>query len=194
MKKVINDKKTDKKSLPNVKNEINFEPETNDLDDNDLEESILHWIVEGDYSDFDEPDIKPIIDEIKEDITHTQRLKKRMTMKRHKSKLKIARRRASKRRANLGTIKKRARRQAISNIKKIITKGKNLKKSSASEKNRVERMVKRREPLVKRGARKLIRTKRSDERRRLQKNSVEMTGNTLNEVFDVFYNTLKKDS
>jgi hypothetical protein len=181
------DKKA-KKSPEKAKNNIDFEPETDDS----LEEAI-EYVLEGDLSDAEEVHIVSILEELKEALSVTQRMKKRMVMKRYRSKIKVGRKRAMKRRANRKTLQKRAKRQAIGNVKKFLSKGRNLKKASASEKNRIERLVNRRKKLVDRMSRKLINKKREAERKRFQKNSVEMTGNTLTETFNTFYNTFIKE-
>lgn len=183
----------DNKKLSKTKTNVDLEPET---EEDNISESqyIEFYVLEEDTSDIENPDIKAILDELKETLSHTQRIKKKMVMKKYKNKLKIARKKASRRRANLKVIKKRARRQAISNVKKMVTKGKNMKKASASEKSRIERIVKRRKTLVDRSARKLIKHKRAADTKKLQKSSYEMSGQTLNEIFSSYYDTIKKDN
>jgi hypothetical protein len=192
-KKPKSDVNKGKKKVPEkAKNEINFEPETEE-DMMSEDEIIIAMVLEGDFSDIEEDHIKPILEELKEALSVTQRMKKRMVMKRYKSKIKIGRKRSMKRRANRKTLQKRAKRQAIGNVKKFLSKGRNLKKASASEKNRLERMVKGRKKLIDRMSRKLVNKKREAERKRFQKNSFEMSGTTLTETFDAFYNTLTKE-
>jgi len=180
------------KAPEKTKNEIDFEPETDDTLDED--QMILDIVLEGDYSDVEEPYMKEILEELQEALSVTQRMKKRMVMKRYKSKIKIGRKRAMKRRANRSVLKKRAKRQAIGNVKKFLSKGRDMKKASASEKSRLERLVKRKKKLIDRMSRKLVNKKRETERKRFQRNSVEMTGNMLSETFDIFYNTHTKEN
>jgi hypothetical protein len=192
MKKKTEEEDKKKASKSKVNNTVDLEPET---EDEISEEAFIEmYVLDEDTSDVNEPEISSILNELKEALSHTQRIKKKMVMKKYKNKLKIARKRSSRRRANLKVIKKRARRQAISNVKKMVTKGKNMKKASASEKSRVERIVKRRKVLVDRGARKLIKHKRSADTKRLQKSSYEMSGPTLNEIFSAYYDSIKKDN
>lgn len=190
------EEKTSKKKAPDkVKDKIDFEPETNDTDAQDVheQEMILDFVLEEDRSDLEEEHIQEILNSLNEELSKAQRVKKGLIMKRYKSKIKNSRKRQMKRRANIKVLQKRAKRQAISNMKKIIAKGRDLNKASASEKNRIERLVKRRKKLVDRMSKRLVNSKRSQDAKRLQRNSVEMTGNSLVETFDIFYNTLKKE-
>lgn len=104
-----------------------------------------------------------------EALTTAQRNKRKMIMRRYKSKLKIARKRSMRIRANAATIQKRARRQAIQNMKRKLAGGRNPSSLSVSEKNRVEKMTKKRASAVNRATRKLTRDKKTAERIRLQK-------------------------
>ncbi|PCJ96832.1 MAG: hypothetical protein COA52_01075 [Hyphomicrobiales bacterium] len=176
-KKLKKDKK-DNKIPEKAKNSIDFTPTTD-------EQSIVEYALDGDLSDMNEH--IEALKELLEDLSVTQRLKKKRVMKKFKAKIKVARRKSMRRRANTKTINKRARRQAISNVKKFLTKGKSLKNASASEKNRIERMVKKRKGLIDRSARKLRIGTRKKERARFQKSDVTFTGNELVETFDVFY-------
>jgi len=190
MKKLDKDEKVDdKKKLSKAKNEIDFEPETKD----DVAESEMYvmYVMEGDLSDIDEH--ADLLTAMHEALSVTQRLKKRQVMRRFKGKMKTARKRSRKRKANLKVIKKRARRQAITNVKKILSKGRNLKKASASEKNRIERMAKRRGAFVNRLSKRLVIQKRRDETKRFQKNSESFSGDNLMETFNTLYDNLNKE-
>lgn len=182
------DDKKNKKAPPKAKNEIDLEPETTDDNGQKIAEE---YVLEGDFSDINE--LEDILKSMHEDLSVAQRLQKRRVMKRYKSKIKIARKRAMKRKANRKVLTKRARRQAVTNVKKFIAKGRNLKDASASEKNRIERMVKRRKNMVTRLTRRLINTKRADERKRFQKSSQDFHGQELVEIFNTLYNTVTEE-
>jgi hypothetical protein len=111
------------------------------------------------------------------ELTISQRLRKRSTMRKIRSKLKVGRRRAMARRANLQTINKRARKQAISAIKTRFGGGKRVADMSAGEKNRVERIVKQRKAAVVRLAKRMIMKVRKTERDRFG-------GKSKNEEFE----------
>lgn len=130
----------------------------------------------GDDSDFEthqelfEAYLEEIFDdELNEALTTSQRMKRRMIMRRYKSKLKLARRRSMRIRATGDRIQRRARRQAVNNMKRRIAGGRNPTSLSPSEKNRIERMTKKRGAAVSRQTRKLVRDKKQQERVRLQR-------------------------
>jgi len=160
---------------------VDFEPA--------ITEDVLFYVMEGDLSDVDE--FKDILEELakelseEEDLTEalsvSQRLRRRAIMRRSRSRIKLGRRRAMMRRATTQRIQKRARRSAISMMKKRFAGGRNPGNLPYSERARVERMVARRKPAVNRLSRRLVRSKREQERKRFQKNSFEMSGNILNE-------------
>lgn len=102
-----------------------------------------------------------------EGLTVTQRVRKGNVMRRYQGKLKTAKRRAMKRRAAMGVIRKRARRGAVGDVKKKFARGRNLSDLSYGERNRVEAMVKRRKSLVDRIARRKINDKRIEDASRL---------------------------
>ncbi len=130
-------------------------------------------LVEGDYTDLEEHTelleamLAEIID-LGEDLTAAQRAKKKLLMRRYKSKIKIGRRRSMRRRATTQKITQRARKSAVNNWKRRFAGGRNPQSLSVAEKNRVERMVRQRKNAIARSARKLIRSKRELERKRLQ--------------------------
>jgi hypothetical protein len=126
------------------------------------------------------------------ELTLAQRIKKKQVFRKNKAKIKLGRKRASRKRANTDKIKQRARRQAIKNVKKIIARGKNLNKASASEKTRIERLVKKRKNIVNRATRKLIPQKRKQDRERLS-NSVELSGSQLFETLNILNDSIIKE-
>lgn len=108
-----------------------------------------------------------ITDLNEEGLSVTQRVRKGNVMRRYEGKLQVAKRRAMKRRAALGVIRKRARRGAVNDVKKKFARGRNLSDLSYGERNRVEAMVKRRKSLVDRIARRKINDKRIEDANRL---------------------------
>lgn len=132
-----------------------------DLSDIDLYEHLITEIVEADQQD------------LAEGLNASQRIRKGNVMRRNKVRLQIARRRSLRRRATTKTIQKRAHRSAVSALKSRFTQGRAVGSLSVAEKNRVERIVKRRKVAVQRMSRKLVRTARATERKRLN-NSFEM--------------------
>jgi hypothetical protein len=127
-----------------------------------------------------------------EELTYAQRLKKKQTLRKNKTKLKRGRKIASRRRANSAKIKQRAKRQAIKNVKKMIAKGRDLNKASASEKTRIEKIVKKRKALVNRAARRLVPTKRKQDQQKLT-NSVSFSNMELIETLNILNDSINKD-
>lgn len=146
-----------------------------------LDLETLNEMFSGDLSDIDEYDLT----EITEAISLASRYKKRITIRRYKNKIAVSRRRALKRRAPQRTIQRRARRMAVSQMKRKFAQGRPTKSLSFSERSRIESMVKRRRPAVGRLQRKLVRTARSNETRRLH-NSLEVEFSNVNMLFEVF--------
>lgn len=147
---------------------VDFEPVLKEM----LGEAVEEFL-EGDFTDLEEHTelLEEFINEfqlIGEDLSAAQRTKKRLMFRRYKSKIKIARARSMKRRATTKKITHRARTSAILNMKRRFAGGRNPAGLSVSEKNRVERMVKRRKNAITRSTRKLVRVKRQLERQRLQ--------------------------
>ena len=165
--------------------QVDFEPEFNtskdklkneendklDPDDNGLDET-LAFILDYDM-ELDE-EVESIIKEFYEEInqldealTIGQRVKKRQVMRRYRSRIQISRKRSLRRRATAGTLQKRARRSAISMVKKKYANKRPLNTLSYSERGRLERIVKSRKGAVARSTRRLVRVKRQQERQRL---------------------------
>lgn len=177
------DEKT-KKAPEAANNTVDLTPE---IDESQVTEELL----DGDLSDLEEhaENIRLCL----EDLNAAQRNQKKLVMRRYKSKIKNARKRALARRATTGVAKQRARRMAISSVKQKMYKGGNYQKAPASEKNRIERVVRRRKAIIDRLSNKLIRNVRANERKRLQNNSVELTGSQLTEFFNTVYDVVEKD-
>ena len=80
--------------------------------------------------------------EVDEELSAGDRKKKGMMMRRMKGKLKLGRKKAARRTASSDTIKKRARRNAISALSKKLS-GKSKSDMSVSQKKSIEKRVKR---------------------------------------------------
>ena len=141
---------------------VELEPDLKPFEDE------INEIFDGDFSDLVEHHI--LIEEfIHEALSATQRYKRKAAMRRIKTKLQMARKRALKRRASTDVINRRARKAAISTIKRRLSGGIPSNSLSASEKSRIERMVSKRKSSVARLTRKLVKNKRAAERARLRK-------------------------
>lgn len=80
---------------------------------------------------------------IDEELSASDRRKKGRTMKRMKSKLKIARKKSARRTADMDTLKKRAKRGARSDMAKKFSGGKSKADMSLSQRKNVERRLDR---------------------------------------------------
>lgn len=145
---------------------VDFEPEITNED--------LEYMFEGDYSDLG--DFEELIEEyfrevadLGEGLSISSRLKKRATMRRIRSRINVGRKRALRRRATTKKIYGRAKRTAIQKMKTRFAGGRSVNSLTYSEKDRIERMVKRRRNAVTRSARRMIRSKRQLEQKRLQR-------------------------
>lgn len=107
---------------------------------------------------------------IEEDISPAERLKRRLRMKRNRIKLKIARKRALRKPANIKTLQKRARNAARRSIQKRLLKSRSKRNLSAAAKNSLEKRIASRPALIKAMTRKLLPgTRRRDISRRRNK-------------------------
>lgn len=104
-----------------------------------------------------------------ETLSYQGRMKRRMTMRRFRSRIKNARSRAVRRRATTSQISRRARRTAISRLKTRFAAGRSISSLGHSEKSRLERMVSARKPSVNRMSNRLRREKRVLDSYRLRK-------------------------
>jgi hypothetical protein len=101
-----------------------------------------------------------------EELTPQQRLKRRQIMKRLKSRIKIGRIRASKRRASFAVLKARANRAARALIAKRLLGGKSKSEVSFSARSRVEKALASRKNLISSMASKLLPQIRAREAKR----------------------------
>lgn len=94
------------------------------------------------------------------------RIKRRQQIRRYKARMQIARKRQLRRRASNAVITRRARRGAVAAVKRKLAGGRASSSLTYSERARVERLAARRKGLIQRRARRLIITKRSQDRNR----------------------------
>lgn len=140
-----------------------------DVTELEAEAENLGWDDIADvYDDEDfEEEFEPETEEMFENLSVAQRMKKKVVMRRHKKRIGVARKVKLRRASNLGTIKNRAVRKARQMVTKRLLRGRDKKKMSASEKSAVEARVKRMKNIVKRTATRLVPTMRKLERSRL---------------------------
>jgi hypothetical protein len=105
-------------------------------------------------------------DTVVEELTPQQRLKRRQIMKRLKSRIKIGRIKASRRRASFTVLKARANRAARALIAKRLLGGKNKSEVSFSARARVEKALASRKNLISSMASKLLPQIRAREAKR----------------------------
>lgn len=153
------------KSISKKSEKVDFDPELMVVED-------LEYLLDGDM-DITE-DVLEILQETYElleakPLSVSARIKKRQVLRRSRARIKLGRRRAMRRRANQTRIKKRARRQAVNNMKRRFSGGRKMSELSYSERARVERMASRRKAAINRQSVRLIRTKREQERKRLSR-------------------------
>jgi hypothetical protein len=103
---------------------------------------------------------------VAEELTLQQRLKRRQIMKRLKSRIKIGRIKASRRRASFAVLKARANRAARALIAKRLLGGKNKSEVSFAARSRVEKALASRKNLIQAMASKLLPQIRARETKR----------------------------
>lgn len=149
------------------------EEEEPDFDVDELEAEIdsFDWDDIADVYDEEdfEEEFEPETEEMFENLSVAQRMKKKVTMRRHKKRIGVARKIKLRRASSLGTIKNRAVRKARQMVTKRLLRGRDKSKMSASEKSAVEARVKRMKNIVKRTATRLVPTMRKIERSRLSR-------------------------
>jgi hypothetical protein len=131
--------------------------------------------------------------DLEEALSLQQRIKKGIVMRRYAPKLAVARRRAMRRRAQRKVLTRRSRKQAIKDIKTKFSGGRDVTKLSAAEKNRLEKIVKKRGMIVNRLARKLYIGKKQSERKRLNNEfeTVNLAG--IIDVMEDALNTIENE-
>ena len=129
-----------------------------------------------------------LLDEATLDIA--QRRKRAITMRKFKSKIAQARKRSMRKRADKGTIEKRAQKAAINLIRKKITKDKNYADLSIGEKQTIDKKVQKRKAAIKRIAKKLLPKIRAKEMSR----KLGTASGSVNEEFTLFVEGVNQDS
>jgi len=110
-----------------------------------------------------EIDFEPTLQEV---LSISARLKKKAQMRRFKFKMKNARKRSLKRKADNLRIHRRARRAAVNQMKKKLAGGQDVRKLSYSARARIEKLAKRRMGAINRNTRRQILVKRALDRNR----------------------------
>jgi hypothetical protein len=124
----------------------------------------------GHYDTFGDS-YEPEGEELNEALTHAQRIKASMRMKKMSKRIKVARDRAMRRTPTMDVIKKRAQRQARTTMFKKITRGMEKGDVSYAKRADIEKRLKRMAPRLKRMATKLIPQVRKADRDRKNKKS-----------------------
>jgi len=109
--------------------------------------------------------------EAQEALDMKARRKLSQAMRKNKAKIKRAKEIASKKKATKGTLEKRAQKQAIEIVKKKIAQGKDIKKMSFAARQQLDDKVKKKQGLVKKLAKRLLKKVKTDEKDRLTKQS-----------------------
>ena len=109
--------------------------------------------------------------EMIEALVMKARRKLSQAMRKNKAKIKRAKEIASKKKASKGTLEKRAQKQAIEIVKKKIAQGKDIKKMSFAARQQLDDKVKKKQGLVKKLAKRLLKKVKTDEKDRLTKKS-----------------------
>lgn len=106
--------------------------------------------------------------DIDEVLSTQARMKKKAQLRRNKTKLKIGRKRQSKRIASMDRLKRRSRRQARAAVLKKVLRGKDKSDLSYGSRASYERMVNRRQAMITRMARKLLPKTRAADRSKMR--------------------------
>ena len=97
------------------------------------------------------------------------RRKLAQAMRKNKAKIKRAKEIASKKKASKDKLEKRAQKQAIEIVKKKIAQGKDIKKMSFAARQQLDDKVKKKQGLVKKLAKRLLKKVKADEKERMTK-------------------------
>lgn len=127
---------------------------------------------------------KNLKEELEEALSVQQRIARGRTMKRNAKKIARMRKIKSKRRADKGTLEKRARKKAINIIRGKVAgdRGKNYAGLSSSEKSTIDKLVAKKKPMIDRMAKKLINKVRKAEGERLAKSRVSANEEYISEA------------
>jgi hypothetical protein len=107
---------------------------------------------------------------VDEALSHAQRIKASLRMKKMKSRIKIGRERAMRKTPNMDVVKKRAFRQARLAVLKKMTKGMDKGDVSFAKRQDLEKRLDKKRPLIQRLAKRLIpNVRKADRARRASK-------------------------
>lgn len=166
----VNGKKVDCKDVPekevdNIVNSLTDDDMMDAYDDEELQ--IVDDETGEKVSDVDTDEEGVNEEALNEVLSRAERIKAKIRFARHKAKRARKLKIALKRRSTTGVVNRRARRLAVKLLKKRLAK-KPLNKLSVGEKERIERLVKKRSQLIKRIGMKLVPRIRKIETSRLQ--------------------------
>ena len=106
--------------------------------------------------------------DIDEVLSVQARIKKKAQLRKNKAKVKLGQRKARKKMANMDRLKTRARRQARMNILKKLLQGKSKSSLSYAARASYEKRVNRRAAAIKRMSKKLLPSKRLQDRSKMK--------------------------
>lgn len=152
-----------KGKTPEIKDpvKVDFEPE---LERGQKIDEDFSYIIATNPDLFEDALVEEYLEEV---LSIAGRMKRRQSIRRYKARMQISRKRAMKRRASQAKIGGRARRTAISNMKRRLSGGRSSNQMTYSERARVEKLVSRRKAAITRQTRRLIIKKRALERQRM---------------------------
>jgi len=166
----VDGKKVDCKDVPekevdNIVNSLTDDDMMDAYDDEELQ--IVDDETGEKVSDLDTDEEGVNEEALNEVLSRAERIKAKIRFARHKAKRARKLKIALKRRSTVGVVNRRARRLAVKLLKKRLAK-KPLNKLSVGEKERIERIIKKRSQLIKRIGMKLVPRIRKVETSRLQ--------------------------
>ena len=167
------DEKELDKLAAELENEISDqEVEDETLNDPEVDVAIVDdetgEIIDDDPENSKDEDDEEVNEEVlKEVLSRVQRIRAKMRLRRTKAKRERARKIALKKFSPMKTVQKRARRLAVKALKQRFTRGRDMKKLSVAEKERLEQRIQRMKPILNRIAVKMVPRVRKLEKQRL---------------------------
>lgn len=172
--------------------ENNLASEIDSLEDDDIEEIVSSIDDEEIIDEYDDDEFaviddetgeeleeEPIVEQLHEVLSRSERMRARIRFAKTKAKRERRAQIALKRRSDNKTINKRARRLAIKAMKKRLLRGRDLNKLSVGEKERIERVIQKRKPIINRIALKMAPRVRQIEKARLSHKKYTTGGNNV---------------
>lgn len=147
------------------------------IDFDPILEADLAFIFDNELEDIQEhqeevQELREELIELGEVLSVAARFRRRAILRRSRNRIRIGRQRALRRRATTQRITQRARRSAISALKRKFAGGRSVNQLSFADRARVERIVSKRPRAVANLTRRNIRVKRQLERQRFQRKSL----------------------